>query len=564
MNKKLLLSLILWVMAAFVPAMAQNTLTVYEGENFNGYVPVEGYWADSYLKSEFVIPAADLAAMNGCTITELTWYLSTKPTKSWAGNYQIFMKEVEETTLSDFTGSEDASIVYEGVLDASGENFVIEFGTPYVYNGGNLLIGVYNTVRGAYSSCSFYGLTVEGASVQGHSSTSLDVISATQRNFIPKTTFAYSPAGTPIYVKPKNLAVSNIGPNEATLTWEAGSTETAWNVEYKKASEAAWTSAGKATTTTLVLEDLANGIDYEVRINSDYGDGVSNWVNASFTTPLCAAEDMGEISYTLGDHYADSWNGAYINVISVTTGNVVGTITQPTGSTTVTGTFPLCYGETYNFVWVSGNYDHECSFTITDPSGNILAEHAEDEAFTDYNLFTYTMSMGEEPGIEELYLVGTFNDWSQEEGLEAFTLNENNEFEASLALEAGAEFKLITPVTVDATTAPTWKWFGGVDDNNVGYFLINEGLLGVGINMVTPGANFKVEEADTYDFVVTTARGINEPLSITVNKALPTAITDLNSENGDNTWYNIQGMKLQGVPTVPGIYIQNGKKVVVK
>ena len=46
---------------------------------------------------------------------------------------------------------------------------------------------------------------------------------------------------------------------------------------------------------------------------------------------------------------------------------------------------------------------------------------------------------------------------------------------------------------------------------------------------------------------------------------IPTAINDLNvNSKNDNNWYNIYGMKIQGVPTVPGIYINGGKKVVVK
>jgi hypothetical protein len=45
----------------------------------------------------------------------------------------------------------------------------------------------------------------------------------------------------------------------------------------------------------------------------------------------------------------------------------------------------------------------------------------------------------------------------------------------------------------------------------------------------------------------------------------PTAITTIASDmRNDNVWYNLQGVKLNGVPTVPGIYIHNGRKVVIK
>ena len=566
MSRKIYLSLVLWVLAAFVPAMAQNTLTIYDGENFNAYVPIDGYNCDAFQKCEIVIPAAELADMNGCPITEITWYLETKPTKSW-GNFQIYMMEVEDATISSFYGMDDATVVYDGALDASGDNFVIELSTPYVYNGGNLLIGISHP-KGAYSRSNFYGTTVEGASIQNYSYTSLDAVSATQRNFIPKTTFAYSPAGTPVYAKPKNLAASNIGPNEATLTWEAGSTETAWNVEYKKTTDTEWTQAGVATSTTFVLDALANGYEYEARVQGDYGDGLSNWVSTTFSTPLCAPEDQGVINYTLGDHYSDGWNGASIQVVSAATGYVMETITLGTGSSSLTGTLPLCYGETYNFVWVHGSYDNECSFTFTDPDGNVILQHGENEEFTDYNLLTYTMSMSQETGIEEFYVVGTFNGWNltEEGGRVPLVGNEEGtEYTGAVDLLAGSEFKIITPNPAPTSEDDQWIWFGGADENEVGYFLINNDMLNIGISLID-GANFHVELGGEYTITVKEAegRGVQEPLVMEVSMT-PTAITTIaNDMRTDNAWYNLQGVKLNGVPTVPGIYIHNGKKVVIK
>ena len=545
-----------------MPAMAQSSLTVYDGDEASAYVPVYGYYCDAFLKCEFVIPAEELTAMNGSAINEITWYLKTKPTKAWSDNFQVFMMEVANPTISDFYGPENADVVYEGTFNASGENFTLVLNEPYVYNGGNLLIGVYQTDKGAYSQSSFYGQTVSGACVQGYSYGSLEGVTATQRNFIPKTTFAYAPAGSTVYPKPNNLAVSNIGPNEATLTWEAGSTETAWNVEYKKATEGEWTSAGEVSEPTIVLDVLANGYDYEARVQAKFDDGVSNWVKTTFSTPLCDEEDQGEISYTLGDKYADSWNNAYIQVISVTTGSVVGTITMASGSATVTGTFPLCYGETYNFVWVSGSYDNECSFTITDPEGNVLAEHAQGDEFIDFNLFTYTMIMPEETGINEFYIVGTFNGWNYEEedgGRIPMVANEDGtEYTGSVELEANGEFKLVTPVATGG-----WQWFGGESENGE-YFLINNDMLNINITLID-GANFRVEEAGDYTITVKEAsKAVSEPLVMTVTKNQPQAISTVGVDQTSNDWYNLNGQKLKGQPTAPGIYINGNKKVVVK
>ena len=73
MNRKLLF-FVLWVLAAFMPAAAQNTLTVYEGTVTSQYVPAYiAYW-DDFAKSQVVIPAADLEEMAGGTITSIKFY----------------------------------------------------------------------------------------------------------------------------------------------------------------------------------------------------------------------------------------------------------------------------------------------------------------------------------------------------------------------------------------------------------------------------------------------------------------------------------------------------------
>lgn len=111
-----------------------------------------------------------------------------------------------------------------------------------------------------------------------------------------------------------------------------------------------------------------------------------------------------------------------------------------------------------------------------------------------------TIIQGEEPVdvYNEFYLVGTFNGWNQTEegGRIAFTAtDEEGIYEATGELEAGAEFKVITP------DGEGWKWFGGVDENYVGYFLINNDLINVPLTMVD-GANFRLENGGKFTFRV--------------------------------------------------------------
>ena len=381
MNKKLFF-FVLWVIAAFTPAIAQNTITVFDGGATNGNVPVYGFYADAYNKCEMIMPSADLEEMTGATLTKMTWYLATPAAESWGtANYQIYLKEVNETAFTtEFLGVEDATLVFEGPLDGTGETLEIEFANDFIYEGGNLLIAVYQTATGTYKSAAFAGQEVSSASISNYNYNSLEAITAgTARNFLPKTTFEFTPGGGVIYYKPKNVMASGITTNQATITWDAGGDETSWGVEYKKAADEEWTSAGTVTEKTVTLDALANATKYDVRVKSIYPTGESGWVQISFATSACEEADMGEIEYTLTDTYGDGWNGNKLQIYLAGTDVLIAELTIPHETTErvdyeLTGTLKLCYGVDYDLVWVAGSYAYETGFELIGPEGETIYE----------------------------------------------------------------------------------------------------------------------------------------------------------------------------------------------
>ena len=190
MQKKVI-SLILGLLLATTGLARAEELTVNAGTVTNAYVPVYGFYADAYLKAEFVTPAADLASMANSEITSMRFQIDLPALDAWTGTFQVFLTEVDHTTMSAFQGTEGATIVYEGHLDGTGEQLVVDFTTPYSYHGGNLLIGVYQPTRGNYKSITFKGIEAIGASVQNYSYTSLEAITPIVRDFLPQTTFVY-------------------------------------------------------------------------------------------------------------------------------------------------------------------------------------------------------------------------------------------------------------------------------------------------------------------------------------------------------------------------------------
>ena len=380
--KKFIYSLVLCALAA-MPAVAQETITVHDGNATNNYVPVYGFYADAYNKCEMIMPADDLSEMTGATITKMTWYLTSPAADSWGtAVYQIYLKEVSENAFTDaFIGTDGATLVYEGALDGTGETMVIEFSNDYTYNGGNLFIAVYQVATGSYFSATFAGAEAAGAAISSYNYSSLEGITAAAtnvKNFLPKTTFEFIPGSGPVYYKPKNIQIVP-GVNDAVVTWEAGADETSWAVEYKKAADEEWTPAGTVTEKTITLDALANGTAYEVRVKAIYADGESGWTTASFATLACEEADMGEVEYTLTDTYGDGWNGNKLQIYLAGTDVLIQELTMVDVPNThddkeISGTFKLCYGVDYDLVWVAGSYAYETGFELIGPEGETIYE----------------------------------------------------------------------------------------------------------------------------------------------------------------------------------------------
>ena len=173
----------------------------------------------------------------------------------------------------------------------------------------------------------------------------------------------------------------------------------------------------------------------------------------------------------------------------------------------------------------------------------------------------------EEPVEPVYYVVGGFNDWSQEEGMV-----EIGEAGASITVEAqdlsnpddeSQEFKIIT-----ADKNGGWIWYGGQDANGVGYFDLT-GWLDSPITLddgVAPAVqNFRLPEAGTYTIKLIEDRNVVEGLKMVVTKETVTAIESIKSDvKGDNNYYNLMGQKMNGNNLPAGIYIHNGKKIIVR
>lgn len=324
--------LLILLLAIIMPwqAKSQETLTVYNGTDDNQYVPMYGNYFDDYTKSECIIPASELTGMDGGTITGLTFYAKMVATtnSSWgAANQKVFIKEVTETTLGgSFSGIEGATIVFDGLLTmptTSTDGYTITFSEEYVYNGGNLLIGVYNDDDGSYNNVKWYGVNnlTSGVSAYGYNSSSLANVSYTAQGFLPKTTFTYEPAGGVSCAKPKNFNAVGITAHEATLTWTAGDAESDWDVFVTTDSEVVpddnTTPTYQVTECTKALTELTAQTAYYAYVRANCGGGdISKWAKKIFSTTREALAVDQNHPYVQDFETANDWaftNGTLTN-----------------------------------------------------------------------------------------------------------------------------------------------------------------------------------------------------------------------------------------------------------
>lgn len=280
--KKLLFSMLLLLMTA-IGAVAQETLTVYDGTQSNSYVPFYGLYADTQgAASECVIPSDQLEDMVNGTITAMKFYISSSANAAWTGTHQVYIGEVDATTLSGIYGPSSFTVVKTASFDATGTELSITFDSPYTYGGGNLLIGTYVSVAGNYKGASFTGINQTENTAMYRSSGSG---SATAVKFLPKTTFTYTPGAAPTCQKPTELAKSNLTAKTVDLAWVAGGEETEWQICLNGNED----NLTVATTNPYTLENLTPETAYTVKVRANCGSEQSRWSNTvSFTTlPSC-------------------------------------------------------------------------------------------------------------------------------------------------------------------------------------------------------------------------------------------------------------------------------------
>ena len=183
----------------------------------------------------------------------------------------------------------------------------------------------------------------------------------------------------PACEKPQNIAINYTGGLTAEVTWEGEADQ--YNIDVNG-------TVTNNVTSPYTLEGLELATTYEVKLQAVCSASAqSEWTApVSFTTDRCLPDDMCSLTFTVTDSYGDGWNGASIAIYDYTGeefGELLATVTNQNldgqnGEETQTYTLNFCNGQELAIIWSSGNYDSECSYTITDINGDIVAQDDTD------------------------------------------------------------------------------------------------------------------------------------------------------------------------------------------
>lgn len=257
------------------------TLTVIEGAT-NKFVPIYGFYCDEYSRSQFIIPSANLQDMRNSYITGMTFFANETNVSWGSAEFDVYLSEVSGTTLSSLKNWNTLSKVYAGKLSISSSQMVITFDDAFMYNGGNLLVGINQTVTGSYVNCTWIGTTATGASLGGNNS------SISQQDFLPTVTFDYTTSVTPYVETPTDVAVTP-APTSATVIWTGEGNS--YNLKYGVHSAPSTYTCDFESVEAWSVDDFAPFTAYDGDGSSTYGVQNTAFTNQNYTGSVITMEN---------------------------------------------------------------------------------------------------------------------------------------------------------------------------------------------------------------------------------------------------------------------------------
>jgi hypothetical protein len=182
----------LMAVAAIALVAQAAQFTVADGTDTNQYIPFRATYLNypPYF-GQVIYPASQLTEMEGKDITGMTFYIANENGNVMnGGELSFYLSVVDVSEFSDVSPfripESDMTLVKALPITPGETEIVVNFDTPFAYEGGNLALMVSVTQTGTFSGTGyFYGVNTDVPSaVYGGNS-------FFNERFCPKTTFTY-------------------------------------------------------------------------------------------------------------------------------------------------------------------------------------------------------------------------------------------------------------------------------------------------------------------------------------------------------------------------------------
>ena len=559
-------------LAVFALLLAGTTMAgaseikLNEGTDTDGRLPVYGIYAGAYQMCEFVMESSLLKGMEGVKINQLTFFIASSSPRVYIGSTEVFMKEIKETEFKTKTyfGQKGASIVYTGTLNATEDKLVVKFKSPYEYKGGNLLIGMYVKEK------SLQGGTVDFLGVKSDKATGLASYSFSTYEEVDNDDMKRL-----IYFLPTILMDVDNAPHDITYNNHDGKV----SMTFAGANEGNVAKVGTDITATATVaegyaisnvravpDDVtittnADGTysftmpNHSIYVESDLLRDISYKVDVTEPLPLAEGEPLrfstdDAISFVLkdviGETAKDMATDAQYSVSFDKEPNGVGQY-----KATFTGIPEGGYINTFDV-----DFNIQKKHTITLPAGQFGTQFYANaiETFDDIDLATVTAVAADGKAtitklagkkVAKNYPFLIYNPWSEEDGKTEFTLWETVEDLTPANPAPAAEYK--------GTDGP--QAFSATETASKDYYVLQKGKEFVYVI----GAGTKPAHRCWIELEKASGARI---LTIAIDQT--TGISDVKAAADVEGWYDLQGRRMTTMPTQRGLYVIDGKKVVVK
>ncbi len=155
--------------------------------------------------SQFIIPLQDLTSMTNGTISSLILYGYGTNTSTlnatWPNTtFDVFVNEINETAFSSSFLEWGTNVCDDATLSINNGEMIINFETPYKYEGGNLLIGIQKGTTGSAVACGWYGKTEDTnkSSAYAKKSWAGGSLTMSAEKFSPKVKIYFSSPTIPV------------------------------------------------------------------------------------------------------------------------------------------------------------------------------------------------------------------------------------------------------------------------------------------------------------------------------------------------------------------------------